>query len=83
MAAALGQQYDSTGYPPFGVAVDLAVFTIRSGALQVLLIERGGEPFQGALALPGGFVQPDEDLYQAVTRELAEEAGLGVDADAW
>ena len=40
MAAALGQQYDSTGYPPFGVAVDLAVFTIRSGALQVLLIER-------------------------------------------
>ena len=68
--------YDPGDYPPFAVTVDIAIFTIRDDALQVLLIERGKEPFLGALALPGGFVQPDEDLVQAAARELAEETGL-------
>ena len=75
--------YDPAAYPPFAVTVDLAVFTIRRDALQVLLIERGDEPFRGALALPGGFVQRDEDLYQAAARELAEETGLDAGTDAW
>ena len=68
--------YDPRDYPPFAVTVDIVIFTIRDDELQVLLIKRGQEPFLGALALPGGFVKPDEDLDQAAARELAEETGL-------
>ncbi len=76
MASGVGFDYDPGDYPPFAVTVDIAVFTIRDDALHVLLIGRGGEPFLGALALPGGFVRPDEDLEQGAARELAEETGL-------
>jgi 8-oxo-dGTP diphosphatase len=58
------------------LAVDLAVLTVRENLLQVLLIERGNEPFRGQVALPGGFLRADEDLRQAAERELAEETSL-------
>jgi 8-oxo-dGTP diphosphatase len=72
--------YDPQDFPPVAVTVDLVVLTIRDDSLQVLLVRRGEEPFAGALALPGGFVRPDEGLSQAAARELAEETRLTVGA---
>ncbi|SOD67501.1 8-oxo-dGTP diphosphatase [Streptomyces zhaozhouensis] len=43
---------------------------------QVLLIQRGWPPHQGAWALPGGHVDPGETSLQAAVRELAEETGI-------
>lgn len=68
--------YDAHEFPPFAVTVDLCVFTIRDGALSVLLIERGGHPYEGHWALPGGFVEVAESAEDAAARELAEETGM-------
>ena len=69
--------YNPRRYPPVAVTVDVVLFAIRGDELHVLLIERGDEPFRGCWALPGGFVQPDdEELEAAAVRELAEETGI-------
>jgi 8-oxo-dGTP diphosphatase len=58
------------------VTVDAAVFTFSDDKASVLLINRGNEPFKGKWALPGGFIDMDEELEDAVVRELEEETGL-------
>jgi len=58
------------------VTVDAAVFTLSGDKAKLLLIRRKYEPFKGMWALPGGFVDMDEELEDAVVRELQEEAGL-------
>src|ERR1044072_5886553 len=44
------------------VTVDIVIFTIQEGILKVLLIKRAIPPFLGQFAIPGGFVQENEDL---------------------
>lgn len=63
-------------YPHPAVTTDVVLFTIRDRRLQLLLIRRGGEPFKGHWALPGGFIDIDEDLEQGALRELEEETGV-------
>ncbi len=69
-------RYDPRAHPPFAVTVDVVLLTVREDRLQVLLGERDTHPFRGRLALPGGFVAPDEDLDSAAVRRLERETGV-------
>ncbi|MEW6734776.1 MAG: NUDIX hydrolase [Acidobacteriota bacterium] len=66
----------SDKYPKPSVTADTIIFALDNGQVQVLLIQRKGEPFQGKWAIPGGFVEIDESLEVAASRELEEETGL-------
>jgi 8-oxo-dGTP diphosphatase len=55
--------------------VDLVIFTLRDEHLQVLLVERGLEPFKGEWALPGGFVRIEENLASAAYLEQVSAFG--------
>ena len=68
--------YDPSRYPRPSVTVDIALFVRCEAGLELLLIKRGGHPWLGQWALPGGFVNPDETLEQAAARELWEETGV-------
>ncbi len=63
-------------YPHPAVTTDIVILTVLDGALKVLLIKRGMEPFKGQWALPGGFLKMDESIDTCAMRELEEEAGI-------
>jgi 8-oxo-dGTP diphosphatase len=63
------------------LAADVVLFTKRDGVLAVVVVQRGKEPFLGALAVPGGFVEPGERMVDAAVRELGEETGIVVTCD--
>lgn len=81
------EQYRVGDYERPSVAADMVIFTVTDQEadsyrklpekeLRILLIRRGGHPFLGKWALPGGFVRPNETTDQAAVRELREETGV-------
>lgn len=63
-------------YPHPSVTTDCAIFGFDGTRLNILLVERGIEPFKGRWALPGGFLRMDETALMGAKRELYEETGL-------
>ncbi len=63
-------------YPHAAVTADCVIFGFDGRSLNVLLVERGSEPFKGMWALPGGFMRIDETIDHCARRELAEETNL-------
>lgn len=66
----------TSDYPIFAVTADVVLLAGSGAGQRVLLIRRARPPYQGMLALPGGFVDIDEDLPAAALRELEEETGV-------
>lgn len=70
------KKWESAYWHP-AVTTDTVVFGLENASLSLLLIERGGEPFKGAWALPGGFLEDsDASAEAAAGRELYEETHL-------
>lgn len=58
------------------MTTDCVIFGFDGERLKVLLVKRGGEPYTGWWAFPGGFVRIDESAEQGALRELWEETSL-------
>lgn len=58
--------------------VDVVLLTLQDDNLKVALLRRTHEPFVGALALPGGYVHPeeDQDTYDSAARVLLEKTTI-------
>lgn len=63
-------------YPHPAVTTDCVIFGFDREELNVLLVKRGGEPYLGWWAFPGGFVKIDESAEEGALRELKEETQL-------
>lgn len=66
---------ESCGFIDFGnFSIGCAAVVMRDG--KALLVQRGQDPGRGSWQIPGGYVEHDEDIVQAVEREVLEEAGI-------
>ena len=61
-------------YPRPALTTDAVI--LKKETAEILLIQRGIDPYKGKWALPGGFVEEGELLANACKRELMEETGL-------
>ena len=69
-------EYDPHKYELPAVTTDIALFQTGDGTPKLMMVRRGRHPSYGMLALPGGFLEMDEDLEDGAKRELMEETGI-------
>lgn len=60
------------------LTVDILIFKEIQTTKSILLIKRKNDPFKDFWALPGGFVDENEDLEVAAIRELNEETQINI-----
>ena len=72
------ESWKAAPYPPVFVTTDAVV--VHSG--HILLVQRGHPPGEGLWALPGGFVDQEETIYESCLRELREETALDIPVSA-
>ncbi|QNN58002.1 bifunctional nicotinamide-nucleotide adenylyltransferase/Nudix hydroxylase [Diaphorobacter ruginosibacter] len=72
------EAWASAPYAPVFVTVD-ALLRCND---QILLIRRAHAPGRGLLALPGGFIEQRESIWQSCLRELVEETHCDVPAES-
>lgn len=70
------EEYNPNLYENPSCTVDIVLMTVSEDVLKLLLIKRRNHPWIGQWALPGGFVNMDEDLDVAAARELEEETHI-------
>ena len=63
-------------YPRPSVTVDIILLADMPNDQKILLIKRKNDPFKGMWALPGGFIDENENITDAAYRELNEETGI-------
>ncbi|OFX24789.1 MAG: NUDIX hydrolase [Bacteroidetes bacterium GWA2_31_9] len=63
-------------YPRPALTADCIILHKLGKSFELLLIKRKHEPFENHWALPGGFMDMDETIENAASRELLEETGL-------
>lgn len=63
-------------YPRAAMTTDSVIFGFDGNDLQILLVQRGVEPYKDSWALPGGFLRMDETVEECAVRELQEETGF-------
>lgn len=61
-------------------SVDIVIFSIIEEKVNVLITKRADFPFKGSMAIPGGFidVNNDKNIEQTARRKLKEKTGYGV-----
>lgn len=77
------EEYDPYKYRTPSCTADAVIFSSREplskelAGIKILLVKRGNYPSIGFWALPGGFVNMEENLEESAKRELLEETGIG------
>jgi 8-oxo-dGTP diphosphatase len=63
-------------YEQPGLTIDLVIFTVNQGKLNVLLVKRANDPFASLWSIPGGFLLKGESLEDAALRVMQEKTGV-------